>query len=163
MCQGAVIKRPPLTESVRRAELQRLQHLLRGGGHSATERRMAIYDILLQVNDHICVEHILEAIRQEHPAWSVNKTTVYRTLELLQELELVYVMHHTDGRAQYELALHGKHGHLFCSVCGRVQDIDTGLADTLQQGLLARQGFAVDLLNNALMGVCEHCASHGRG
>jgi Fur family ferric uptake transcriptional regulator len=108
------------------------------------------------------VEHILEATQETHPTWRMNKTTVYRTLDLLQRLGLIYEMRHADGRAQYEPAVHGPHGHLLCSVCGKVQDIDLDLAAALRQGLLARQGFDLDLANHALAGLCAHCASLAR-
>ena len=159
MCQGSLIPNQPLPENVRRAERKRLQAILRERGYSATARRLAVYDVLLEVNDHICAEHILEDIQEKHPAWHVNKTTVYRTLDLLQELGLVYEMRHTDGRAQYELTLHGPHGHLFCTVCGRVQDVDVEAAAAFRQALCAKQGFDVDLVDNALLGLCAQCAS----
>ncbi len=158
MCQGSVPPKQPLTEEVRRAEQRRLRTNLREKGHAVTSRRLAIYDVLLQTNDHICVEHILDAIQKAHPTWRMNKTTVYRTLDLLQELGFIYEMRHPDGRAQYELALRGPHGHLFCCACGKVQDIDTHVATAFQQELRAKQGFEIDLINNALMGLCANCA-----
>jgi Fe2+ or Zn2+ uptake regulation protein len=124
MCQGTVSPRPALSAAEIAAERQRLRTALNEGGHGATARRLAIYDILLETNDHICVEHILEHLTEQHPTWSVNKTTVYRTLNLLLELGFVYEMRHDDGRAQYELALHGPHGHILCTACGQLQDLD---------------------------------------
>jgi len=158
MCQGSMTARPPLSEAERRAERRRLKTLLCERGYSVTARRSAVYDALLQKNDHICVEHILEDIQKTHPSWRVNKTTVYRALDLLQELGLVYEMRQDDGRAQYELALHGLHGHLLCGVCGRVQDIDADVMSAIQRELHAKQGFEADLGNHALVGICAQCA-----
>ena len=158
MCHLSLTAKAALTEQEVRAERQRLQEALRSQGYAITARRTAIYDILLQANDHICVEHILESIARDHPAWRVNKTTVYRTLDLYQDLGLVYEMHRDDGGAQYELAMHGPHGHLLCASCGRLQDLDQATAAAFRQTVYARQGFEVDLINHALLGLCTACA-----
>ena len=157
MCQGSITDRHPLSPETIRAERQRLRELLRAGGHAVTARRMAMYDVLLETNDHICAEHILEALGRAHAHWRVNKTTVYRTLDLFASLGLLYEMKRDDGRAQYELALHGPHGHLICEVCGDLQDLDEPLATALRHDLAARYGFQADLFGHALQGVCARC------
>ena len=158
MCQGSATKKQALTqEEIDRARRQ-LRETLREQGHSVTARRREIYDVMLQANDHICAEHILDAVEAAHPTWSVNKTTIYRTLDLFQSLGLVSEMRHADGRAQYELALHGPHGHLLCRVCGEVQDLDMVSLGAIRQELERQQGFRVELGDQALPGVCARCA-----
>ncbi|HHX45605.1 MAG TPA: transcriptional repressor [Chloroflexi bacterium] len=163
MCQGSAIARDPLSAAVRRAERARLRKVLRAEGYAVTAQRRATYDALLDANDHTCVEHILEAIQRAHPTWRVNKTTVYRNLDLFQALGLVREMRHEDGRAQYELALHGPHGHLICRQCGALFDLDPALAATVQHRLREHSGFAVDLAGHALYGVCARCATVRQG
>jgi Fur family ferric uptake transcriptional regulator len=158
MCQGSITTKQPLSKQEIKDELRRLRVALREQGHAVTARRTAIYDVLLQANDHICVEHILESLERDHPAWRVNKTTVYRTLDLFQGLGLVYEMRRDDGGAQYELAMHGPHAHLLCGSCGRLQDLDQDTAVAFRRTVHAHQGFEVDLLNHALLGLCAECA-----
>ena len=162
MCQGSAIARPPLPLEAKRAERQRLRVALRSGGYAVTAQRRAAFDALLEANDHTCAEHILEAIQRDHPTWRVNKTTVYRNLDLFQSLGLIREMRREDGRAQYELALHGRHGHLICRRCGELFDLDSALATNLQQQLQQRSGFAVDLAGHALYGICDRCAAGSR-
>ena len=162
MCQGTSNPHTALTSAQIMAERQRLRHELRDHGYGVTARRMAIYDVLLETNDHICVEHILEHLTSDHPTWRVNKTTVYRTLSLLLDLGLIYEMRHDDGRTQYELAMHGPHGHLLCTSCGQLQDLDPAFTATTTQHLRAHQGFDVDLTTHALLGLCEQCAAAAR-
>lgn len=159
MCQGTINQKQALSATEISAERQRLRSALNEGGYGATARRLAIYDVLLETNDHICVEHILEHLTEHHPTWSVNKTTVYRTLSLLLDLGFVYEMRHDDGRAQYELAMHGPHGHILCTSCGQLQDLDPAIAAATAQNLYARQGFNVDLTTHALLGLCDGCAA----
>jgi Fe2+ or Zn2+ uptake regulation protein len=158
MCQGSAMKRSPLTEKETAQARRRLRELLREHGYSATARRREIYDVMLQANDHICAEHILEAVEIAHPTWRVNKTTIYRTLDLFQSLGLVTEMRHADGRAQYELAMHGPHGHLLCRMCGKVQDLEMTSLEAIQRELERQQGFRVDLGDQALPGLCARCA-----
>jgi len=159
ICQGSAVARESLSEDVAQAERQRLRSLLREKGHAVTAQRVAAYDIIIAINDHICAEHILETIQREHPRWRVNKTTIYRTLDLFQELGLIYEMRCDQGRAQYELALHGRHAHLLCSACNEVEDLDLAIATDFRLDLQAQHGFQVDLSNHALMGLCARCAS----
>ena len=161
MCQGSATAREPLSPEVRRSEMARLRQALRAGGYAVTPQRRAAYDALLDANDHTCAEHILEAIQRDHPTWRVNKTTVYRNLDLFQALGVIREMRCEDGRSQYELALHGRHGHLICRRCGKLFDLDPALAVNLQRELAQCSGFAVDLAGHALYGVCEHCAAVG--
>jgi len=124
-----------------------------------TAQRRAAFDALLDANDHTCAEHILEAIRRAYPTWRVNKTTVYRNLDLFLSLGVIREMRRDDGRAQYELALYGHHGHLICRACGGVYDLDPTVATHLQRQVSGRSGFLVDLAGHALYGLCERCAA----
>lgn len=162
MCRGSAIAREPLSPEVRRAEMARLRQALRAGGYAVTAQRRATYDALLEANDHTCAEHILEAIQRDHPTWRVNKTTVYRNLDLFQSLGLIREMRRDDGRAQYELALYGRHGHLICRRCGELFDLDPALAANVQRQLQERSGFSVDLAGHALYGLCDRCAAGSR-
>ena len=157
MCQRSVTTKEPLSEGEIRAHRAKLRAALRQEGLSVTARRMATYEALLQANDHICVEHILERLHQSHPQWHVNKTTIYRNLDLLAKLGLVHEMRNAEGRSQYELALHGPHGHLLCSACGNIQDIDPAQVAQLEQEMRTRYGFAIELENQALLGLCARC------
>jgi Fe2+ or Zn2+ uptake regulation protein len=162
MCQGSAMKRPPLTEIEIAQARRQLRQTLRKHGYSATARRREIYDVMLQANDHICAEHILNAVEVVHPTWRVNKTTIYRTLDLFQSLGLVTEMRHADGRAQYELAMHRPHGHLLCRMCGEVQDLDMVSLSAIYEELERKQGFRVELGDQALPGVCARCARSAR-
>lgn len=159
MCQGSTTRHPALSEEQVRTEIGRLRSALRREGHAVTTRRVAIYDVLLRTNDHLCVEHILESLERDHPAWRTNKTTVYRTLDLFQGLGLVSAMKQPDGRAQYELTLHGPHGHLLCRRCGALCDLDPGAAEALRACVREEQRFTLDLNGQALIGLCAECAT----
>jgi Fur family ferric uptake transcriptional regulator len=90
-------------------------------------------------------------------AAGVNITTVYRTLELLEELGLVTHAHLSHGAPTYHGVLEKPHVHLVCRGCGHVgevsSDVVKGLAETLERD----QSFLIDLGHIALFGVCGQC------
>jgi len=159
MCQGSAPAPTPLPKETIASQRTYLRETLGESGYRITAARMAIYDVLLHVNDHICVEHILDHLSERHHTLNINKTTVYRTLDLLMELGLVTEMHHADGSAQYELTLHGPHGHFLCRECGRVQDIPLGELRAIQQRIESAFGFGVELMDQALPGICAECSA----
>lgn len=94
-------------------------------------------------------------------AAGVNITTVYRTLELLEELGLVTHAHLSHGSTTYHGVTEDQHVHLVCRSCGEVTECSSRLlaplADTLQQ----EDGFLVDIGHVALFGLCAGCAEVG--
>jgi Fe2+ or Zn2+ uptake regulation protein len=157
MCQPTRTVRSPLPEDIRAEAREDFRALLRERNLPATPQRMAIYDVLLETNAHICAEHILDKARARHPGRRMNKTTVYRTLDILLSLGLVYEMKRDDGRAQYEHTLRGPHGHLICRRCERIEDLDLTVAAMVQASINRRYGFQVDLVGHALPGLCSRC------
>jgi Fur family ferric uptake transcriptional regulator len=88
----------------------------------------------------------------------VNISTVYRTLELLQDIGLVTHTHFDDGVAQYHRAEEGLHQHLVCRACGSEQELDLAVLEPLGAVLNERYGFEADLAHFALVGLCRACA-----
>ena len=93
-------------------------------------------------------------------AGSVDISTIYRTLDLLQALSLVASVEGEDGQHSYELLTgHGRHAHLVCRKCGAVLGAEMEPFDALAAMLKARHGFAIELDNLTLMGLCPRCAA----
>jgi Fur family ferric uptake transcriptional regulator len=90
-------------------------------------------------------------------AAGVNITTVYRTLELLEELGLVTHAHLSHGAPTYHAVGEQQHVHLVCRVCGQVGEMDSRTLAPLADELEREQGFLVDIGHVALFGVCARC------
>src|SRR5881392_318572 len=80
---------------------------LRARGHRLTPRRLTVVEVLVERTGHLTVDELLAGVQARYP--STNKTTVYRTLELLQSLGMVVVTDLGGGRLEYELARHPHH------------------------------------------------------
>lgn len=87
----------------------------------------------------------------------VSLTTVYRTIELLEELGLVSHRHVGHGAPQYELTRPDPPLQLVCHRCGRVSAAPGELAEDLARRVVSAQGFAIDVAHLTISGTCLDC------
>jgi Fur family ferric uptake transcriptional regulator len=90
-------------------------------------------------------------------AAGVNITTVYRTLELLEELGLITHAHLSHGSPTYHGVTENQHVHLVCRDCGEVAEAPSQMLTPLATTLQRERGFQVDVGHVALFGLCAHC------
>lgn len=90
-------------------------------------------------------------------AAGVNITTVYRTLELLEELELITHAHLSHGAPTYHAVDEHQHAHLVCRGCGSVRELPSAVLDGLARELRDSRGFRLDIGHVALFGLCGDC------
>jgi Fur family ferric uptake transcriptional regulator len=140
------------------ATAQELRFALKEQGLRMTPQRQLILDVVASMRGHIAVDQVYRQVAARFP--DVNITTVYRTLEVLEERGFVRHTHFHDSRSQYERTDEPAHQHLVCKVCGRDQEMDMSVLEPLTADLRARYGFIADLSHTALIGVCEGCARH---
>ncbi len=130
---------------------------LRARGLRLTTQREAVCEAVFNCPGHICAEHILETVAGGYPGLRVNKTTVYRTLDLLMEMDLVSEHKCGDGRAQYEPASRGRHSHMICRECGTLFDLEPRLVAGLKEALDVQYGFRAELDRYPIFGLCQAC------
>ena len=133
-----------------------IDHELRARGHRLTPRRLTVVEVLAECQRHVTGDEILLEVQTRHP--STNKTTVYRTLELLSDLGFVAVTNLGSGRLEYEL-LGRPHHHLVCERCGARVEVEDDLLEPLRISLMERYGYTTTLDHFALFGVCPACRS----
>ena len=88
----------------------------------------------------------------------VDVTTVYRTLELFEEIGLVRHAHLGHGAPSYRPA-EDEHIHVVCHSCGAVSDAEPELVDSLADRLRADSGFVLDRAHFTVFGRCRNCAA----
>ena len=131
---------------------------LRGRGYRLTPQRQFVLEAVAQAG-HATPEQILSAVRSTFT--SVNISTVYRTLDLLEELGLVRHTHLGHGAPGYSLTGGEEHLHLVCRRCTSVQQVPAHQVAGIAAGLMADHGFAVDVGHVALHGLCGRCMAAG--
>jgi Fur family ferric uptake transcriptional regulator len=114
-----------------------------------------ILDILHRAEKHITPEEIYEQVQLKYP--EVNKSTVYRTLELLKKLDLVTETDLGGDKLYYHHAEKGHHHHLICQKCGKVFDVEEEAFDPLEEILVRNYNFIPDMKHLAIFGHCLTC------
>jgi len=131
-----------------------LAEVLRARGLRLTAQRQLVLEAVYDLG-HATPEQVHTAVREV--AAGVNITTIYRTLELLEELGLVTHTHLSHGSPTYHAAGGHQHVHLVCRTCGEVTEMDPAVLQPLVSRLADERGFAVDVGHVALFGVCGAC------
>jgi Fur family transcriptional regulator, ferric uptake regulator len=133
---------------------------LRSRGLRLTAQRQLVLEAVYRLG-HATPDQIHAEVSRT--AAGVNITTIYRTLELLEELNLVTHAHLSHGAPTYHGVGEAQHVHLVCSACGNVGEIETERVRPLAASILDEYGFVVDIGHVALFGRCGGCASKREG
>lgn len=134
----------------------RLIAALRDAGHRITISRRVISKVLAESHEsHMGAAEILE--RAGEPAESMDLSTVYRTLELFEELGVLHHVHLGHGPGIYHLTDRSDHHHLMCQDCGEVVDVPLDALAESFEGITADYGFIPDSLHFAILGRHVDC------
>ena len=125
-------------------------------GYRLTPQRLMILSAIENSDDHISAEEIYAQVVAKYP--NINISTVYRTLELLEELGLVTETDLGEGRVRYHPVEQGNHHHLVCRECGAIIDLDEALLSSPESTLLKEYEFSADLRHLAIFGRCVNCS-----
>ena len=134
-------------------------------GIRMTSTRKTIINILLNTKDHLTVEDIFRKAHSINS--STGLTTVYRTLDLLEQMGILQKHVFGDGKARYELSNSHQgnkfHYHLICVRCKAIADYsgfgegETRLIESVEKEM--REKFNFKPLNHVsyFYGVCGKC------
>ena len=128
---------------------------LRRRGYKATPQRQAVIQAITSSQDHLTPATIYKRMHQDHP--NIGLVTVYRTLEILAELELICELHGGGICRSYTISAEGHHHHLICSNCGTVVDFTGYDLSELEQRLSQETGFKMDDHLLEFIGLCRNC------
>jgi Fur family ferric uptake transcriptional regulator len=125
-------------------------------GLRLTPQRLMILELLERSSGHVAPEDIYQQVHERFPM--INRSTVYRTLETLEELGIVRHGHVEDGAARYHLARESHHLHLTCHRCGKAVEVgELTFAEPFLQSVKDRFGFEADLTHFPISGMCAEC------
>jgi Fur family ferric uptake transcriptional regulator len=128
---------------------------LRERGLRWTPQRRLLVDVLADTDGHITGAELVERCREQDA--EVTPSTVYRTLDVLEDIGLICHAHGLDGREEFHVRPAHEHGHMHCSVCHRAWEISgddvAGLIDDFER----TRGFRVDLGHLSVVGICRAC------
>jgi len=137
--------------------------LLKEKGMKVTQQRLLVLEVLANHRDiHMAVEDIYDLVREDYP--EVGLATVYRTVQLLLEMQLVDRIHLDDGCVRYELGhlfdgeTKHSHHHLICKKCGKILAFEDDLLEDLEEQIERKMGFRIIDHELKFYGQCQECS-----
>ena len=124
-----------------------------------TPQRRTLIEVLAGTDGHVTGAELVERCRAVDPA--TIPSTVYRTLDALEEIGFVSHSHTADGREQFHVLPVVEHGHLECRRCHASWEIPADEAAELVAALERSRGFSVDLSHLSILGLCASCLAAG--
>ena len=122
-----------------------------------TPQRRLILDVLAATDGHVTGAEVVERCRDRDPATTAS--TVYRTLDVLEELGYLSHSHSAAGREEFHVLPQAAHAHLECGACGTTIELPSDEAAALVAPIRERHGFAADLGHLTITGKCRDCAA----
>ena len=143
-----------MQERQRTEELRQFEALCRSKGLPLTVQRRAIFEVVLERDDHPTADQVFEVVRQRIPG--VSRTTVYRVLDTLVDLGVVRRVQSGGNAIRFDGKTY-RHDHLICRQCGRMTDFETPQLTELPLPKGKPQGFQIDDYTVQFTGVCAEC------
>src|SRR4029453_4469143 len=122
-----------------------------------SEQREAILDVFLRSGHHLSVDDLLHLVQKKRA--DVGRTTVYRTLKLLQDAGLASELT-LDGQSVFERGdKHKHHAHFICKSCGEILEFSNPDIERLQDEIAAEIGFTIEGHRHQIYGTCRACSA----
>jgi Fur family transcriptional regulator, ferric uptake regulator len=129
--------------------------VLRDAGYKLTAPRLTILDILEKSGGHVTSAELLALVEERDS--SIGRASVFRTLELMTKLGIIWTTVKGGSTVQYMLMPGGHHHHIVCTRCAKLIEFEDcrlgALIDTVQK----KYGVRVDGHLLELYGICEDC------
>lgn len=133
-----------------------LDATLREHGHRVTRPRSVVWQVLADTDGHLNAQEITEQVQALDPG--INQSSIYRTLALFTEIELV-----RESRLGDAATWERSHGdaviHLVCDRCGTVYHHHAPSIDRLRRELATHPAFVTDTIDVRVTGHCVGCAT----
>jgi len=145
-----------MTNSYEKA-LENFKILLKENGLKFTTQRELIFKTLFEYDNHFTPEDLYNLIKKNYPKTKVGITTVYRTLNLLEENKFVTSISFGVQGKRYEFGSKPHHDHLICIKCGMIEEFEDETIEKLQEKIAKMRGFKMTEHVMQLYGICKKC------
>ena len=136
---------------------QQIIDKLEKADYKLTRQRQAVLEVMRENRgDHLTAEEVLGKARRKMP--NIGIATVYRTLERLAGMQILYKTTFDEGKYRYELSgreVH-QHHHILCVGCGKIFELEEGLLNSLE-AYLENQGFEIIDHQLKIYALCSNC------
>ena len=141
---------------------QEVDRAIRASGLRRTYPRSIVLSALKHEGGHVSAYGVARRIEREHPDAEVALSTIYRTLEVLEERGLISALRVPSEETRYEWVDGSHHHHLVCRRCGSSVELTPDVLIDVAERIRADAGFVLELRHLALPGLCDDCAKEER-
>ncbi len=147
-----------ITDEEKKEKIRLIEEKLRENDLKLTPQRRATLDVLIEnQSKHLSTEDVYELVKSKFP--NIGLATIYRTLQLFDNFNIVKKLNFNDGCYRYELSEDERHQHhhLICIDCGKVYEFDDDLLDQLEHRIERDNNFQVKDHMVKFFGYCRDC------
>lgn len=139
--------------------LEQFKKVLKESGLKYTKQREIVLNILYHSDTHYTPEALYLEVKRREPDLNIGIATVYRTLNLLEESEIVTSISFGIAGKKFELANKPHHDHMICKNCGKIVEFENSIIER-QQAIIARE-YKFKLTGHLmqLYGICDDCTN----
>ncbi|MCG1012991.1 transcriptional repressor [Tepidanaerobacter sp. GT38] len=147
-----------VNEEEKKQKIRLIEEKLREKEFKLTPQRRATLDVLIEnQSKHLSTEDVYELVKSKYP--NIGLATIYRTLQLFDDFDIVKKLNFNDGCYRYELSEDERHQHhhLICIDCGNVYEFDDDLLEQLEHKIEKDNDFQVTDHMVKFFGYCKNC------
>lgn len=137
--------------------LERFKSLLKTNNLKYTAQREAILKTLYDHPDHFTPENLYILVKKNYPELNTGITTVYRTLNLLEDNLIATSISFGSAGKKFELGNKPHHDHLICEKCGDIVEFENAEIEKLQEKIAKMHDFKLTNHLMQLYGICKKC------
>lgn len=145
-------------------DIDNLRELLIKNGYKVTKQREIIFEALKENSgSHLSPEELHDIVIKKDS--DIGIATVYRTLQLLDELKVVYKINFNDNRYRYEISSEDEthhHHHLICTNCNKVIEVKRDLLEHAESIISNEYNFQIKDHSLKFYGICSDCQKEMR-
>ena len=137
--------------------LANFKQLLKKNGLKFTIQREVILETLYNSDEHLTPEALHHLIQERHPNLKTGIATVYRTLSLLEDENIVTSLSFGAQGKKYELGAKDHHDHLICTECGSITEFVDEAIEQRQHEITDALNFKMQDHSMQIYGICSKC------
>jgi len=131
--------------------------LLKDNALKFTIQREVILETLYNSDEHLTPESLHHLIQENFPDLKTGIATVYRTLALLEESNMVTSLSFGAQGKKYELGAKEHHDHMICTACGDITEFVDEEIENRQHTIADSLGFKMSDHSMQIYGICKNC------
>jgi len=137
--------------------LDELKSIIKAKGMKYTEQRAIIFQIILNLQDHLSAEEVYEIIKREYPSYNIGIATIYRALNFLEEANLITSISFGKDGKKYEGNNKAHHDHMICTKCGSIEEFSDDDIEDRQEKIAKIKEFKITDHSLQIYGICKLC------